>query len=567
MLFLGISAFGQIPTDKALNDLKKLNTDFISFKQKFENETLKFNSLKDQITPKSTQAEREALTAQGDLVNKAQEDLDRTYKIAEATKIFYEDKKVSKKDLDENFSHQHTINTIINTTPEPVKTFFFFGDKKVIDEKDDIFKNKTVSAIFDEILNTNIESYLGDFSIPKKGAKIEYEQVTREKKFLNLKKSDYKTNQYLYFKAIKMHAFEGSLVDIRLFVTDDNNNEYVFQNKVATSLLKLSRLSHNDFLYLKPIKINGKDIEVDGKKIEEKKIKFKFYRIKLSDVLDYTPNAGNNYVPEDEVFDFPLIKNDTLTNENAPAKYKVISDSSLQNTVELRTYTDFLALFGNAPNGIVQLEGKADFFVSPFSIPHTNLFLFKKITPFVAFSKIESDVRNLTLESVNATTSKIKQPLEILEKSYLRMGLNLNVLTYKFTKEFPFDIGIFGTARYLIADLPITESTAVNYKSIGLGGGLAFEFKRFNNFGLICRTEWTNYDTKGLNTIAGIENPSHFVVFKNEAEVYYSPYDNKKQSIFLRFRSFNDATPNIDDAFYQLQFGYRFSIGTNKLKQ
>ena len=147
------------------------------------------------------------------------------------------------------------------------------------------------------------------------------------------------------------------------------------------------------------------------------------------------------------------------------------------------------------------------------------------------------------------------------------MGLNLNVISYKYIKESPFEISIFGTARYLIADLTTSNSIAINYKSILLGGGLALEFKLFKNFGLICKTEWINYTTKGLNTIEGIENPSHFVVFKNDVEVYYDPNDNKKQSIYLRFRSFNDATTNIDDAFYQLQFGYRFPIGTNKLKQ
>ena len=155
----------------------------------------------------------------------------------------------------------------------------------------------------------------------------------------------------------------------------------------------------------------------------------------------------------------------------------------------------------------------------------------------------------------------------ILEKSYLKMGLNLSVASFKFTKEFPFDLNFYSTARYQITDVLNKDSVQVNYKSFGIGGGLALEFKRYNNFGFIYSADFTKYNASSFNVIEGLVNPNHFWVFKNEAEVYYFPSETKQQAIFMRLRTFNNSTQNNNEAFYQLQFGYRFSIGVSKVKQ
>jgi hypothetical protein len=112
-----------------------------------------------------------------------------------------------------------------------------------------------------------------------------------------------------------------------------------------------------------------------------------------------------------------------------------------------------------------------------------------------------------------------------------------------------------------------TDSVALNYKSLGLGGGISLELKRYNNFGFIYSAQFSRYNINGFNNINQVLNPGNFWVFRNEAEVYYFPGAAKKQSIFLRLKTFNDITKGANDAFYQLQFGYRFSIGVSKLKQ
>lgn len=561
--FLGTSWAQEDFKKLAKDDLSKLSEAFKLKETEFTKQDSIFKSQTAKVNINTNDNDIDNLKEHKDKARTLHLQLDSIFDKAENYITYYKSKCIDKKDQEEiesYFIHKHIkIDAITDKEPE-TKTYFYFGENTVIEENDSLFNNKTANLIFKDILEAKSETYLGDFSIPKKGQKIEFENVTRKKEgWFNDR--NYEMNEScLYFKSIKIHLFEGSLCDIKLIVTDYNNDEYLFENKVPSSLLKFSRLNHKRYLYCKPVKINGNaNTDTENPLL--------YYRIKSSDVLNYVANPGNNYVPENETFDFPLIENDKETNANNPAKYKIISDSTLQNIVELRTYTDFLGLFGDAPNGIVQIEGKADFYVSPFNIPHTNAYVFKKVTPFVHFSKIEKDVRNLNLTAIDNATSTIKTPLEIIEKSYLKMGLNLNIFNFKFTKEFPFDINLYGAAMYQISDLIDKTNIQVNYKSLGLGGGMALEFKRFNNFGFIYSAELTKYNTNSFNKIEGIVNPNCFMVFKNEAEVYYFPNESKLQSIFLRLKTFNDATKDINDAFYQLQFGYRFAIGAGKIKQ
>lgn len=562
LMLFGINNYGQkiIKIDSiSVAEFNKLDKAFKELDEKYSKGKDTLEKLKSDISNNSNPEIGKKITKQLEETQKIQYKLDSIYKLFISYKQVYLNKEIPEKTIDSLFNHKYKISEkqVIKEN-QTQKTYIYFGKDKVLAENDGIFKDKTVNLIFNDILEAKSETYLGDFSIPQNGQKIEFENVNR-KKWFNERKYEI-NDKNVFFKSVKIHLFEGSLCDIKLIVTDDNNQEYLFENKVPSSLLKFSRLNHKRYLYCKPVKINGK---IYGDTIN----KLLYYRIKSSDVLNYNSNPGNNYVPEDETLEFPLIENEKETNANNPAKYKIISDSSLQNIVELRAYTDFLGLFGDTPNGIVQLEGKADFYISPFNIPHTNSYVLKKITPFVHFSKIEKDVRNLNLTAIDNSTSTIKNQLEILEKSYLKMGLNLSVFSFKFTKEFPFDTNLYTTANYQISDLLDKDSIQVNYKSLGLGAGLALEFKRYNNFGFIYSAEFTKYNANSFNEIEGIINPDNFWVFKNEAEVYYFPNKSKEQAIFLRFKTFNNSTKNNSEAFYQLQFGYRFAIGVSKLKQ
>ena len=74
------------------------------------------------------------------------------------------------------------------------------------------------------------------------------------------------------------------------------------------------------------------------------------------------------------------------------------------------------------------------------------------------------------------------------------------------------------------------------------------------------KTEWTNLEADEFNTLSFVNNPSHFLVFRNEAEIYYHPAENRSQAFFLRLKTYNNAEKYNNEAFYQLQLGYSVSI-------
>ncbi|QDW22767.1 hypothetical protein [Flavobacterium sp. KBS0721] len=562
IVFLSFAPFSwaQI-TDPEKKSLEQLSADFAKINISYQAEIAKLTNLKSSISENSDPTSlSKTLSDQLEESKKYKLQLDSIYELYLSYKKIYLSKGIKEDDIDKIFPQRYTISNTKNSENIPdTKTYIYFGKGKVIEEKDSLFKNENANIIFEDILNAKSESYLGDFTIPKNEQKVPYEYVTRERGFLK-KKQKTKAQSYLKFKSIKIHLYEGSLYDIKLIVTDNNNKEYLFENQHPVSLLRYSIRNFNRFLYCNPI-----EIESPLEKVTDEN-KLLYYQIRLSDVLEYVANPGNNYVPEDEVLEFPSIIKDVETNKNQPVKYKMIANTALQNIVELRTYTDFLGLFSDdTPNGVIQLEGKGDFYVAPFNPNNTTLYIFKKISPFVNFSRIDKDIRNLTLEEAPDNKFTIQNSLQIVEKSYLQMGLNLSFISFKIAKEYPFEINFYGTTKYQISDV-MSENKAVNYKSLGIGGGIALEFKRYNNFGFIYSAELTNYNSKSFNDFKDIINPASFLVFQNKAEVYFFPGETKQQAIFLRFKTFNNSEKDNNEAFYQLQFGYRFSIGIGKIK-
>lgn len=533
------------------NYLKTLAEQFRTKKDNLDKENKALETIKAKIVSSTTDTKE--LATQLTKTNRSQFELDSIYTVAQTAMSFYETKYGLKKDeLKKYFPHEHQVASASPPKFEGIKTYLYFGQKKVIAENDAIFNNKIANDVFSEILSTDSETYLGDFSIPQKGQKISLYDEDRNPI----------TSGRLNFQKVRIHILEGSVYDIQIYLTDDNNNSYLYENKFPISLLRYTTLSPRNFMFFKMATSNNPSVTLNLTD------DFTKYSIKLSDVLTYIPNPGDNYVPEDLTLELPT---KTEENTNQAVTYKVRQNTALQNVVELRTYTDFLGLFGDAPNGIVQLEGKADFYIAPFSFslfsPSSYAFAFKKITPYVNFSKLDAKTRNIALAETTPDNFSFKIPLQILEKSYLQMGLNLNLFSFKLTKEFPFEIGFYGAAQYQITDVMKTDSVALNYKSLGLGGGISLELKRYNNFGFIYSAQFSRYNINGFNNINQVLNPGNFWIFKNEAEVYYFPGEAKKQSIFLRLKTFNDISKGVNDAFYQLQFGYRFSIGVNKLKQ
>lgn len=547
---LCFSAYAQNIDSVARLDLKGLSIKFSPIETDYNKQINELKIKKDELGINSTDLDFNGFQKLMRNAKITKTKLDSVYKMAENYKIYYSSKGVKTDSLNKYFPHKIVVDSEpdLPAKQNDTKTYFYFGEKMVIQENDSIFNNKTINSIFMNTLSKDSKTYLGDFIIPQKDQEINVYEGNEPKKI----------NETVKFKEIKMHLREGAIDDLKLIVLDQHNNEMLFENSTPISILKYTSIASSNYIFFKTAISKNKNIPIDQGY-------FKGRKINLADVINYIPNPGENYVPEDLELNLPTDSGGRPLNLNNAVKYKVEQSNALQNVVELRTYTDFLGLFGDTPNGIVQLEGRADFFIAPFNLSNSSVYFFKKITPFVNFSKLDQKTRNIALQELTPSSFSFKTPLEILQKSYLQMGFNLSLFSFRFSKEFPFEVSFYGSTQYQITDVMKSDSIGQNYKTMGLGGGINLEFKRYNNFGFIYSSHFTRYNVNGFNTLSGVLNAGNFWVFKNEAEIYYYPGTTKQSSIFLRLKTFNDITKSNNDAFYQLQFGYRFSIGGGKV--
>lgn len=478
--------------------------------------------------------------------------MDSLYYVREKSVNFYAAKTVLKDSLVKFFPKPKYAPLTAEDTPvvqEQKKISIIYGNGKVIEESE-LSKNKKLSSIFEELFSEKSEAYLGDFEIPAHRQKIQLYKKVGQKPI----------EEYLYFENVRVSIREGGMYDIRLCVSNESDTQkYYFINRVPISLLRYMKVAEDSYLLMMINNSNDKDKSTTFYKSTEARL------IRLSDVLRYFNNTGNNFVPDDEDYCFPPKEDTENANANALRLYKIRQDTNLQNIMELRTYTDFLGLFDeDSPNGLVQIEGKADFYLAPFQVNRSfPLTVFKKVTPYVNFARIDDELRgiNLVPTVADATVFKFERPLEMIEKAYLDMGVITDIVGGSFTKEFPFSINVYVPVRYKVSTIKWADESEDNFKTIGTGVGIRIEAKRFNNFGFTHSTEWTNFNH--VSRIENLQTPRNFWVFRNESEIFYYPNKTKKQSIFLRLRSYLDRRDG-EDSFFQLQFGYRFAIGLSK---
>lgn len=181
------------------------------------------------------------------------------------------------------------------------------------------------------------------------------------------------------------------------------------------------------------------------------------------------------------------------------------------------------------------------------------------VSPYVNYSRFDDDVRYVGL---NETKDNISTKLDLVQKRYLTMGLEANLFRLKH-KDFPVEVNLYGTINYQLSEvnfgndsIPNTE----NIKTLGYGGGLHISSKRLNHFGFDYKFEFTWYDYHNFNHFETLYLPEKLLpVIRNEAEVFYKSGANS--AIFARLITFNNSSSKNNEAFYQFQFGMKFSIG------
>ncbi|MBL0738705.1 hypothetical protein JI750_17545 [Flavobacterium sp. GN10] len=573
ILLFAIKSFGQQEENSYLKsaktDFEKLSADYETKEKEVKTGQTELNELLEKVKndPKSKYSEE--LTKKVKEVEEQKKDLNSFCSKYESYKAFYLDKGVTIGQINEFFKCECIVNNEQEVSPKKeYKTYLYYGDDMVVKEFPKT-NDENFDQIIQKILSAKSESYLGDIIIPKENQEFKF-YIHKEKwgeynsSFPTLKTNPKENGSFIQlekefkFKSVAFEICDGFIADVKILILDENGNEHLFENRSSISFLNFSNSAPSNFISYKHPVNQSQIVNFD---------EFHNLRIRLSDVLVYIPKPGYNYIPNDVTFTFPTKdKNGDALNKTNPVKYEIKETTTLQNVIELRAYTDFLALFNDSANGLVQLQGKGDFYIFPFrTCPlGTDLRLMDKISPYVNFSRLDADVRGVETtfdSSLNKYT--INNSTDLLQKAYLEMGSKLNLFNWRFAKSVPFRFIGYFPFRYQIADVKISDQLK-NVQGLGLGIGFTFEFKRFNNFGFNYSLEFSKYSFIDYNTIPELELPSAYSVFRNEAEVYYHPDSDKKQAIFLRLKTFNNYTNH--EAFYQLQFGYRFSIGISEVK-
>ncbi|WP_347922844.1 hypothetical protein [Pontimicrobium sp. SW4] len=553
MCFASFLGYAQIDKEHVKKDLEEKQERYVKTLNIYNKEKDKFDTL---VKNKSFSSIKEVeLKKLDSLIS----DLNKIFEEAQLARNYYLQSDIKdladgvKKDSLDKFYNINKYSKVVKeeAKKEEAKVYLYFGDKKII-EKDKFFNRETEDEIIKDMLNRESESYFGNFSIPEKEKDIFL--VEYKEKADNSFSFEYSPKSYKFHK-IDLELYEGSLVDIKLFLKDSEGSVYLFENKIwPISLLRFSKTAYKFYLQYSSKQKKGIDEIDDGKYKDEK------YYVRLSDVLQYINKPGKNFVPDDQNFSFPIEDENT-----SPTVYELRQDTSLKNVLELRAYTDFLGLFNDDPNGIVQFEGDASFYIFPFRYPNTNIYYLKKIKPYVRFSRFDEGDNIVQINS-----DSLVNGLDVIKKTYLSLGVKLDVLNFKFSKELPFEVNIYGAARYNVANVAFDaeKKEKENYKAMGLGVGANLDFRRFDNFGFNLSTEfiWYNLDDwNNYNQI--IDMQKHLLAFKLESEISYFPASSKTSAIFLRLKVFNDIDRQRDSNFFQFQFGYKFSVGLNAIKK
>jgi len=527
-----------------------LNEEFTELETQYKLEEKAFIELKEQITSSfypdklSTQ-----LKEKSTLITKLKDSLNKSHETFLSYKKVCQDNGVKEVDINswyESFNFKIKDLKEKKEEPEEKVIYTYFGKDQVIKENF-IDKTTTEGRILNEVLSSkNKASYFGDITIPKEN---------QEFNFLD-NDFDIISNKTYKFKKIDIEIKDGLFSNIRVTI-EYKGNLHIYENHVGISFLKFAKNAKKNSLFYVQTTVENSDFNLK----EMRKL-----RLRVGDLLIYNYKIGNNYIPHDLVIELPAKdENNKSTNLLGSTTYQIKQETDLDKLLEIRAYTDFLALFGESSNGLVQIEAKAKFYLLPFPMQigssKGQLEIFKSISPYTHYSRYEENNR-----FIDASSGDIKNNLDLIERRFLTMGLEANTFEFQH-KDAPIKLNLFSNVNYQLTEIKDTLNQLQNVKAFSYGFGIGLKSKRFNHFGFEYKTTFSWYDYKNFNTIENINLPSNIPVIKSQTEVFYHPSEKNDQAIFARLSTFNFMGGDDNQAFYQFQFGYKFAIGSRAVKK
>ncbi|SFT91961.1 hypothetical protein SAMN05421857_4113 [Chryseobacterium formosense] len=609
------SQISQAEKENAKKEILKLNSFHKKFRALYDETNEKLTQLKQNFSGQSLDEDFTKLQKQYKDAKVYNDTLARNYQLYLANKTILLDKGISEQEIDEWFGYKSDVFSKTAKKDEEVDTnvYMYFGKNKVLEE--DIFKGKNdeTSQILRSVINNKGEkSYFGDIIVPKNKEEFYFYKYFKSKE-IRAAKNEVKTKQIFLdknknldvnrrkiiedsitelkkinhfvlekkydcgdyilqpelrykFKKLDVEIKDGYFCDIRVFVEDGEGNEHIFTNQIGISILFFSSFGTRKMMNYKS---SVRKVSYDAyREYTDEKMKDLF--ISLSDVMSYNYKVGNHYIPHDIALELPTKPEE---NEKGNAVYQIKQETYLEKILELRAYTDFLTLFGDSQNGLAQVEGRAKFYLFPYPFRFFGskktlgqIEYFPAVSPSVNYSRFEKDSRYVQtkLDSTN-TNYEVKNDIDLVEKRYLVMGLDLEILKWQ-NKNAPVSLSLYGLLNYNISEMNIhtvSDTITKSVKAMGFGGGLHLSTKRFNNFGFDYKAEFSWYDFQNFNTYQSekIMLPPIIPIFRNEVEVFYHPNGSPNQAIFARLITYNYLGSSNNQAFYQFQFGYKFAIG------
>lgn len=318
-------------------------------------------------------------------------------------------------------------------------------------------------------------------------------------------------------------------LDSAMIVTQDGNiihliiysGKYKFSNGRSPIALTAHRFSKKDFLHNVGEGPN--------------------YSIVLQFALNFA--GGRSYAPDDTTL---------VLRQSAPVGY--FTKGAMLNTIlDLRLYSDALGLFGRKDNGLIQIDGRAKYYIHQSNYPNKPVFFLHYLNANINLAKFDSKAQYLDSSNISRSS--------ILQKSWFNGELSINgfdwLINGKSTNVFYGDIGAGISAATMIknGDSNITVISQNIYAEIGI------HMKTYNNYGFNFNLRsFYNYSPQTSN-YEEYGNKSHFFC-KPSFEAYYNPLGDKSSRVFVRLNYWFDTNSLKENKnnFFQFQIGYSTTL-------
>ncbi|MCB2380063.1 hypothetical protein LGH70_20885 [Hymenobacter sp. BT635] len=269
--------------------------------------------------------------------------------------------------------------------------------------------------------------------------------------------------------------------------------------------------------------------------------------LRFLDLVNVVQTTGRRLITDNDKW--------TLT-PGGTTSHDLKAGASLGGLLEVALYTDLLAALDNEDNGLVTTEVSSLLPLNNRSLCQNSQFMvFTAVRPFVTLTRLDSKFDTLRLRAGNT----VDRP-DLLQRSYLRFGVNMNLLTFDNRRHVSYHLnGSWTRTLSQVAGSSGRDTTSIRnvYQNM-YGLELLTTIRRQRNFGadLYFTAYLHNVQSRRLITNTGSQ-----WAMRPGALFYYHPFGSPTNKLFFRVSNFIFPKGRQRD-FVQLQLGYSIGLGS-----